>query len=102
MSAPNWPHVAVVPTRILRRWDALAAIQLCEAATRLAEAEERLRGELQRADDCAEAWREDALRLQEQLCEISGGHAGITQAGALVIVPAGHPHTADAARDVHP
>ncbi|MEJ1966479.1 MAG: hypothetical protein WDO56_35055 [Gammaproteobacteria bacterium] len=78
--------VAVVPTRILLRWDAIAAVQLCEAASRLAEEMDRLRGDLHAADDSAEFWREQVLDMQLQLCERTGGEPGITQACELVVV----------------
>lgn len=45
--------VAVVPTAILRRWDVIAAAQLCEAASRLAAENERLEIELRWADQAA-------------------------------------------------
>lgn len=90
---------AVVPTWILRRWDRIAAAQLCEAASRQAEEMDRLRSdirhadelldrtraELQRADECAEFWREQALDMQLQLCEREGRESGITQTCKLVV-----------------
>jgi hypothetical protein len=85
---------AVVPTRILLRWDALAAAQLCETAsrqaaeiTRLRVDAESLRGELQRADECIDFWREQALDMQLQLCARTRGEPGITLAGELVVAP---------------
>lgn len=86
-------HVAIVPTRILRKWDAIAARQLCEAAAEQSALIDRLRldlddarDEARRADECAESWRDDALRMQEQLCEMTGGQPGLTQQGELVVV----------------
>lgn len=90
---------AVVPTRILLRWDAIAAAQLCEAASLQAAEMDRLRSDirfadqqldkawadLRRADDSAEFWREQALDMQLQLCERTGGELGITQACELVV-----------------
>lgn len=74
--------------RILRRWDGIANQQLIEAAARLAEENDHLRTELRRAEDAAESWRDDALRLMEDACAATGSQPGITPRGALVLVPA--------------
>ncbi|EPO8089462.1 hypothetical protein [Pseudomonas aeruginosa] len=72
---------------LLRRLDEQAYDQLCAEAARLAEANERLRGELACMEACAEGWREEAMNLHEQLAQALGGQCGITQSGALVVVP---------------
>lgn len=68
---------------ILRRLDALALLQLAEHAARLVVELESAEARAAWAEDCAESWRDDFLRL----CEESGQRPGITQAGALVAVP---------------
>lgn len=72
---------------ILRRWDRIAYAQLCEAAARLADENETLRTELGNAYSDAESWRDDALRLQDELCDATGSAPGITQSGQLVTMP---------------
>lgn len=74
--------------RILRRWDGIANQQLIEAAARLAEENDRLREELRWAEDAAESWRDDALRLMQDAWAATGSRPGITKGGALVLVPA--------------
>ena len=73
---------------ILRRWDGIAHEQLCAEAARLAEENERLREQLAWAEEAAESWRDDALRMMEEACAASGKRPGITISGALVTVPA--------------
>ncbi len=73
--------------RILRRWDGIANQQLIEAAARLAEENDRLREELRWAEDAAESWRENAMRLTEDACADGSKRPGITVGGALVLVP---------------
>ncbi|CAA2367835.1 hypothetical protein [Xylella phage Bacata] len=68
---------------ILRRLDALALVQLAEHAARLAVALEQAEARAYAAEDAAESWRDDFLRL----CEETGQRPGITQAGALVALP---------------
>ncbi|MFI8609492.1 hypothetical protein ACIGFL_14395 [Pseudomonas sp. NPDC077649] len=78
------------PTNIvalLRRLDEQALEQLCQEVTRLDEENASLRTELARMEDNAEGWREEAMSLHEQLATALGGQPGITQAGALVVVP---------------
>lgn len=74
--------------RILRRWDGIANQQLIAAATRLAAENDRLREELRRAEDAADGWRENAIRLMEDGCADGARQPGLTRAGALVLVPA--------------
>jgi hypothetical protein len=72
---------------LFRRLDNLAYEQLCAEAARLVEENEHLRIELSRAEDDAEHWHTQAMRLQEEACA-DGSHApGLTQSGALVRVP---------------
>lgn len=72
---------------LLHRLDEYAYDQLCAEVARLAEENERLRAELARMEDSAEGWREEAMSLHEQLATAIGGQPGITQTGALVVVP---------------
>lgn len=73
--------------RLLRRFDAAAHEQALAEVIRLAEENERLREQLCRAEDAAEAWRDDALSMMEAQCAATGAQPGITQSGALVLVP---------------
>lgn len=75
---------------IWRRLDRLAFIQLCAEAARLAVENERLREQLWRAEDAAQFWQEDALGLQQALCEATGGRPGLTLDGSLVVAPSGN------------
>lgn len=77
---------AIVPAQILRKWDVIAALQLIEAAPRLAEELEETRARLYDAENCADFWAEQAQDMQLQLCEREGGEPGITQACQLVVV----------------
>jgi len=70
--------------RILQRWDRIAYSQLCERAARLAEENDELRIRLAHEEGTAEFWREEAMRLHEELAETTGTARGITQAGHLV------------------
>lgn len=73
---------------IARRLDAIALQQLREVCVRLAAENDQLRQELQWAEHAAESWRDDALRLMEEACADGTRQPGITQAGALVTIPA--------------
>lgn len=73
--------------RLLRRFDAAAHEQALAEVIRLAEENEHLRTELWRAEEAAEGWRDDALRLMEEQRTATGAQPGITQSGALVLVP---------------
>lgn len=73
---------------IFRRWDRIAAHQLVEAAARLAEENDRLRAQVRLAEDAAESWRDDALRLMEDACAQGDRHPGITPGGSLLLSPA--------------
>lgn len=75
-------------TTIARRLDAIALQQLREECARLAAENDQLRQELGWAEQAAESWRDDALRLMEEACADGTRQPGITQAGALVTIPA--------------
>lgn len=68
---------AVVPARILRRWDAAALEQLCERLLEVQAENEELRSELAIADESAEHWRQNAH-------DLAGSPAGLTVEGRLV------------------
>ena len=68
---------AVVPARILRRWDARALEQVCERLLEVEAENEELRGQLAVADESAEFWRQNAH-------ELAGEPAGLTIEGRLV------------------
>lgn len=78
--------VAVVPTKILQRWDRIAMLQLTQAAARLSDENDELSERLYRAEETAEFWREQAMDMQLQLCEATDTRPGITRSGALVTV----------------
>lgn len=63
--------------RILARWDAIAHAQLTEAAARLIAENEALAERAYRAENDAEAWRNDWLRAVED----AGRLPGITRDG---------------------
>jgi hypothetical protein len=68
--------------RRLERWE---LEHLRNHAACMAEHVEMLEGQLQRAEDCAESWREDAMRLIED--SLGEGEApGLTMSGRLVVV----------------
>lgn len=66
---------------------AVAAAQ-AEQLDALREENASLRGQLDQAESWCDAWRDDALRFQQQLCDRTGGEPGMTVDGALVVVPA--------------
>ena len=49
---------------------------------------ERLRADLAFAEQAAESWRDDALKMMKDACADGSHTAGLTRAGALVLVPA--------------
>lgn len=73
-------HLAIVPTRILRKWDALAAQQLFEIAPRIAEELDEERQLRFLAEDQADMW--------ERISEIRqhGDDVGLTIDGQIVAV----------------
>lgn len=87
---PNAPRAKARIARILGRLDALAYEQLCAEVARLAEENERLRTELHWAEGVAESWRDDALRMMDELCASTGAQPGITRDGALAAVRVAH------------
>lgn len=80
----------------LERWELEHLRQLAASlADRLEAAEQRIEAlevEAARAWDTAEAWREDAQRLVEEL-EAAGATVGLTQDGALVLCDDAQPTT---------
>jgi len=77
---------AIVPTRILRRWDQIAIAQLAQAAVRMSDELAELRETLYRTEDAAQFWSEQAMGMQLAMCEEQGGSPGITKSGQLVVV----------------
>jgi len=47
---------------------------------------ESLRSDLYHAENAAESWRDDAMRLMEVACADGSRSPGITQGGSLVLV----------------
>ena len=80
----------------LERWELEHLRQLAASlADRLEAAEQRIEAleiDAARAWDTAEAWREDAQRLVEEL-EAAGATVGLTQGGALVVCDNAQPTT---------
>lgn len=80
----------------LERWELEHLRQLAASlADRLEAAEQRIEAlevEAARAWDTADAWREDAQRLVEEL-EDAGATVGLTQGGALVVCGDAQPTT---------
>jgi hypothetical protein len=73
---------AIVPARILRKWDALAAAQLFEAAPLVAAELDKERSARQFAEDCAHMWQ-DISEIRER-----NGEVGMTVDGQIVEVRA--------------
>jgi hypothetical protein len=76
----------VAIARLARKLDAIALPQLRHECARLIAENERLRADLEVAERVAESWRDDALRMQNELCASSGGSPGITVDGTLLVV----------------
>jgi hypothetical protein len=81
-------------TRIQARWDARAVEQLRAEVARLAEENERLATQLEQAEDAryraeqwAESWRDDFMRM----CEETSTQPGLTIDGHLVTVQSPSP-----------
>lgn len=81
---PNPKHSQA---RILRRWDDIAMHQLAAIAAQLHEENIRLREQLHYAEDAAESWRADALRMVQDACADGDNCPGITRDGNLVLLP---------------
>lgn len=84
---------AIIPARIAQRWHTLALQQLVEHVVVQADELEQVRAENKRlsvqwmnAEASADQWREDALRLQEELAELTDRDCGLTPGGHLVLV----------------
>lgn len=75
--------------RLSSCFDRVAIAQLRAEVARLGAENDQLRAELSTMQDCAEAWRHDALTFQMELCHQSGGSPGITESGDLVVVTEG-------------
>jgi len=56
-------RTVVLPARVLKRWDRLAAAQLCAAVADLAQENEQLRRDLASAEDAADHWHANTLAL---------------------------------------
>ena len=65
------------------RLDRRAIHQLRDEVVRLAQENDDLRAQLASAENCAESWRDDAMRLSDALHQ-QGGRVGLTKQGALV------------------
>lgn len=83
------PTIAVVPERIRRRWDAIARVQLIEAAHRLAEENEQLAGRVRFAEESADMWQ------QISDIERDRGSVGLTIDGYVVRLDASTGATID-------
>lgn len=81
------PDLAAIQ-RKLDRWE-LDHLRLL--AAQQAEQIEELQRRVAWAEDCAERWRDDALDLQSQLADDTGGAPGLTMSGRLVVVPPQQP-----------
>lgn len=69
--------------RKLHRWE---LVHLRELVAELHAENEHLRRELDYANDCAESWRDDVMRLSED-----GASIGLTQDGHIHLVPSVQP-----------
>lgn len=65
---------------ILARWDSIAYAQLCEHAAQLADERDRANARADQAEQWAESWRDDFMRL----CEETDKRPGITIDGHMV------------------
>lgn len=81
---------AVLPPHIRRRWDSAALDQIAQTARTQGEEIAELRARLEAAEDAAEFWREQAMELQQQLADATGGAPGLTSSGQLVITSPEH------------
>lgn len=83
MSAAHSPATAAIQ-RKLDRWELQHLRLLC---AQQAEQIEELQRRAAWAEDCAERWRDDALDMQHQLANDTGGQPGLMRDGRLVVVP---------------
>jgi len=70
--------IAVLPSRVRRRWDVIALQQLAEAAVVLSEHNEELERRVYWAEQCADSWEREAEIARD------GGVAGLTIDGSIV------------------
>lgn len=68
---------------ILARWDRIAFGQLCEHVAQLAEERDDYRERAYRAEECAESWRDDFMRIMQE----TGRAPGLTIDGRMVALP---------------
>ena len=73
---------------IARRLEAVELNSLRERCEQQHAEIERLRADLAFAEQAAESWRDDALKMMEDACANGSHTAGLTRSGALVLVPA--------------
>lgn len=73
---------------VARRLHAMELETLRASVERLHAENERLRQELYWAENAAESWRDEALRMMEEACADGSRAPGLTINGALVCVPA--------------
>lgn len=76
---------AAAVAQVARRLEALELQTLRSLCEKQHAEIDRLREHVDRAEEVAEFWREEALELQEQLCEVTNGRLGLTQGGHLVV-----------------
>jgi len=74
----------VSPAAILARWDRIAYGQLCEHAAQLADERDEARDRAYHAEQSAESWRDDFLRLAEE----TRSRPALTVDGRMVGLPA--------------
>lgn len=70
---------------VVRRLHARELESLRELVERQHAEIERLRTELRWAEDAAESWRDDALRMVEEACADGSRSPGLTMSGALTV-----------------
>lgn len=68
---------------ILARWDRIAFAQLCEHVATLAGERDEYRERAYRAEENADAWRDDCMRIMQE----TGRAPGLTIDGHLVALP---------------
>lgn len=76
---------AAAVARVARRLEALELQTLRSLCEKQHAEIDRLREHVDRAEEVAEFWREEAIELQQQLCEVTDGRPGLTQGGRLFV-----------------